>query len=164
MFADFGCAPFYVRSEHLEWLRPDRFGHAQVAENLPDHRFRLRDTAEKYEHANVAFGPVTALDAALALLEEVGLARIEEHTVALAAELRTAIWDLGIELFTPPNNASSIVSFYHGLDPDALYEGLAAANCPVTFQEQGRLVRSAVAMFNNKDDVDRLVGVLAALV
>ncbi|MFV1985685.1 MAG: hypothetical protein ACC682_00275, partial [Gemmatimonadota bacterium] len=79
-------------------------------------------------------------------------------------ELYAGVADLGMKLFTPPDNPSSIVSFYHGLDTDELRNGLAAENVPVTFQEQGRLLRSAVAMFNNRDDVDRLLGVLAALV
>lgn len=164
LFADYGVAPFYVRAEHLEWLRPDRYGHTQVARSLADHRFTLIETAEKYEHANLAYGPVTALDAALSLLEKVGLERIEEHTQSLAAELGQGVADLGIELFTPPDNPSSIVSFYHGLDVDALATKLRDEGVPVTFQEAGALVRSAVAMFNNRADVERLLGVLAALV
>ncbi|MDH3732789.1 MAG: aminotransferase class V-fold PLP-dependent enzyme [Gemmatimonadota bacterium] len=164
LFADFGCAPFYVRREHLDWLEPDRFGHRQVAESLPDHRFRLRENAQKYEHSNPSFGAVAAMDAALTLIEGVGLARIEDHTVKLAGELRSELVDLGFDLFTPPRNPSPIVSFYHELDPDALYEGLREEGVPITFQEQGRLVRTAVAMFNTRDDIDRLLGVLSGLV
>jgi selenocysteine lyase/cysteine desulfurase len=33
-----------------------------------------------------------------------------------------------------------------------------------TFQEQGRLLRAAVAMFNNREDVDRLLQVIARMV
>ena len=164
MFADFGCAPFYVRREHLSWLEPDRYGHGQVAETLPGNRFRLRTNAEKYEHANVAYGPAAALDAALSLLDRVGLDRIEAHTVSLAAQLRAGVAGLGIEPFTPPDNASPIVSFYHGLDPQTLARELETKDIAVTFQEEGRLVRSAVAMFNTRGDIDRLLGVLAALV
>lgn len=164
LFAEFGCAPFYVRREHLEWLRPDRWGHGQVAETLADFRFRLRETAEKYEHANIAYGSTAVLDAALSLLEDVGLARIEEHTVALAAELRAGVADLGIDPFTPEGNRSPIVSFRHGLDPVALAAALEAENVAVTFQEDGRLVRAAVAMFNTRADVDRLLAALAAQV
>jgi len=164
MFAEFGCAPFYVRREHLAWLRPDRYGHSQVAETLPDHRFRLLETAEKYEYANVAYGPVTALDAALDVLAAVGLERIEAHTVALAGELRAGIADLGLELFTPPDNPSSIVSVYHGIEPDRLASALREADVQVTFQEEGRLLRAGVAMFNNRDDVDRLLAVFSGLV
>jgi len=164
LFADFGCSPFYVRAEHLGWMRPDRYGHSQVAKNLPDRRFALKTSAEKFEHANPAYGAVVAMDTALSYLEGVGLARVEKHVTGLAGELREGLSALGLELFTPPANASPIVSFYHGLDPDTLYDGLAAERVPVTFQEQGKLVRSAVALFNNKSDIDRLVGVLQKLV
>ena len=44
LFADFGCAPLYVKKDHLEWLEPDRYGHGSVAENLPDLHFRLKET------------------------------------------------------------------------------------------------------------------------
>ncbi|MEE2906018.1 MAG: hypothetical protein VX801_06440, partial [Gemmatimonadota bacterium] len=67
-------------------------------------------------------------------------------------------------LFTPPGTQSSIVSFYHGLDSTTLARELTAAKVPVTFQEKGELLRSAVAMFNNQSDVDQLLGVLSKLV
>ena len=43
LHADFGCAPFYVRREHLEWMTSDRFGHRQVAESLPGHQVPSED-------------------------------------------------------------------------------------------------------------------------
>ena len=164
LFADFGCAPLYVRREHLEWMTPDRYGHGQVAENLLDHHFLLKTTAEKFEYANVSYGAMAAMDAALTVLEDVGLDRIERHTVALAGELRAGVAELGLDLFTPPDNTSPIVSFYHGLDPEKLLKALRADHVPVTFQEDGRLLRAAVALFNNRADVARLLGVLARLV
>lgn len=164
LFADFGCAPLYVRREHLEWMTPDRYGHGQVAETLPDQRFRLKTTAEKFEYANVSYGAMAAMDAALTVLERVGLDRIERHTVALAGKLRAGVADLGIELFTPPDNSSPIVSFYHGLDPETLLNALRADKVSFTFQEEGKLLRAAVALFNNQDDVARLLQVLARLV
>ncbi len=164
LFADFGCAPFYVARKHLEWMAPDRYGHAQVAENLPDHRFRLETSAEKFEYANVSYGAMAAMDAALTVLEGVGLDRIEQHTVVLAGELRAEVADLGLDLFTPPDNTSPIVSVYHGLDPETLLNALRADNVSFTFQEEGKLLRAAVALFNNRDDVARLLAVLARLV
>lgn len=164
LFADFGCAPLYVRREHLEWMAPDRYGHGQVAETLPNQRFRLRTSARKFEYGNVSYGAMAAIDAALTVLEGVGLARIEQHTVMLARQLCAGVADLGIEPFTPPDNASPIVSFYHGLDPERLLNALRAANVSLTFQEEGKLLRAAVALFNNQEDVARLLGVLARLV
>ena len=164
LHADFGCAPFYVRREHLEWMTPDRYGHSQVAETLPGHRFRLKTSAAKLQYANPAYGPVAAMDAALGFLEGVGMDRIAAHTHALAGELRAGAEALGMQLFTPPDNPSAIVSFYHGLEHERLAEALAEEGVSITFQEDGELLRAAVGMFNNRDDVDRLLGVLAGMV
>lgn len=164
LFADFGCAPLYVKKDHLEWLTPDRYGHGSVAENLPDLHFRLKENAAKFEYATSAYAAVAAMDAALGYLQDVGLARIEKHTVALAAQLREGANKLGFDVFTPPNNASPIVSFHHGFDPDHLREVLAKENIAVTLRESGGLLRAGVGMFNNRSDVDRLLSVLGRLV
>ena len=164
LHADFGCSVLYCRREHLDWMQPDRFGHGQVAETLPEHQYRLRTDARKFEHGSLAFGPVAAMDAALGFIDEVGLARIAEHTHTLAGELREGVAKLGLKLFTPPSNPSPIVSFYHGLDSQELSDALNEAGVRFTYQEDGTLLRAAVAMFNNRDDVDRLLGVLAARV
>ena len=162
LHADFGCSILYARREHHEWMRPDRFGHAQVAETLPEHQYRLRTDARKFEHGSLAFGPVAAMDAALGFIEEVGLARIAEHTHTLAGELREGAAKLGMKLFTPPANPSPIVSFHHGLDARELGDALNEAGVRFTYQEGGELLRAAVAMFNNRADVDRLLDVIAA--
>lgn len=164
LHADFGCAPFYVRREHLEWMTSDRYGHRQVAESLPGHRYRLKTSAGKLEYANPAYGPVTAMDAALEYLGQVGLDRIAGHTHALAGKLRAGAEALGMRMFTPPDNPSAIVSFHHGLDHETLAGALADEGVAVTFQEDGKLLRAAVGMFNNQDDVDRLLGVVAGMV
>ena len=67
-------------------------------------------------------------------------------------------------MFTPPDNPSAIVSFYHGLDHERLAAALSDEGVAITFQEDGKLLRAAVGMFNNLSDVDRLIGVLAGLV
>ncbi len=164
LFADFGCAPFYVRREHLEWMTPDRYGHRQVAEELSGRRYRLKTTAAKFEYGNASHGSVAAMDAALRFVADVGMDRVAEHTHALAARLRDGAEALGMELFTPPANSSPIVSFYHGLDHETLAAALEAEGVAVTFQEDGRLLRAAIAMFNNQDDVNRLLQVVERLV
>ena len=68
LLSSWGAAPFYVREEHLDQIPPDRFGHNQVAESLPDFHFKLRETAAKYEHAGLVYGTVAQLNAALGYL------------------------------------------------------------------------------------------------
>ena len=125
--------------------------------------YRLSD----YPHGLIPVLRVRVVDRhpkALTVLEGVGLDRIEQHTVVLAGGLRAEVADLGLDLFTPPDNTSPIVSFYHGLDPETLLNALRADNVSFTFQEEGKLLRAAVALFNNRDDVARLLAVLARLV
>ena len=120
LHADFGCAPFYVRREHLDWMTADRHGHRQVAESLAGNRFRLKTSAEKLEYGSPAYGPVAAMDAALAFVGEVGLDRIAAHTHALAGELREDAAALGMRMFTPrrrirhPSSASTTGSITNG--------------------------------------------------
>lgn len=158
-----GLAVFYVREEHLDRIRPDRFGHGQVSKELPGLDFEMRTTAEKYEYANAPGGPMYHLNAGLAYLDRIGLARIEEHTVALGKELRKAIVELGFAAFTPEGHATPIVSFEHGREPEEVAKRLQKDNVVVTLRENGRLLRTGIALFNNRDDIARLVGVVEKL-
>jgi len=160
LFASFGVAPFYVRQEHLDRIAPDRYGHSQVAEELPENRFRLHATARKFEYAALANGPVYELDAALGYLQRVGLDRIEKHGVALARDLRDGVAALGFRVLTPPENRSPIVTFVHGREPDAIKRLLDREGIDVTFREKGTQIRASVALFNNRDDVGRLLKAL----
>lgn len=158
-----GLAVFYVREEHLDRIRPDRFGHGQVLEELPDLRFEMRTTAEKYEYANPPGGPMYHLNAALAYLSRVGMSRIESHTVGLGKDLRQAIVDLGFTPFTPPDHPTPIVSFEHGRDPEEVAKRLQKESVVVTLREKGQLLRTGIALFNNRDDIARLVSVIRQL-
>ena len=104
------------------------------------------------------------MDAALGYLEKIGLERIEKHTIGLAAELREGIQKLGCDVFTPPSNASPIVSFHHGLEVEKLRDALKKESIAVTLREGGHLMRGGVAMFNNRSDIDRLLGLLSKMV
>ena len=163
LLSSWGAAPFYVREEHLDLITPDRFGHNQVAKSLPDFHFELEQTAAKYEHAGLIYGTVAQLGAALGFIEEVGLDRIEKHTVGLAQNIRNGIADLGYKMFTPPENPSHITSFWHGRDTDEITQALDEARVSITFQESGALIRASVGMYNNQDDADRLLKVLASM-
>jgi selenocysteine lyase/cysteine desulfurase len=163
LFSSWGAAPFYVRDEHLERIKPDRFGHGSVAESLSDLRFRLQSTAKKYEYAGLVYGTVAQLHAALGLIGQVGLARIEEHGVALARELREGIAKLGYQMFTPPDNPSAIMSFIHGRDPARVKELLKQESISVTLRENDAHIRASVAMFNNRSDVAHLLDAFAKL-
>ena len=182
LFAGFGVAPFFIREEHLDRIRPDRYGHGTVKETLtpagstrtssatgqvggqgrfPELDFQLRTTARKYEYSCVSYSTVAQLVATLGLCKKVGLSRIEEHTMPLAQELRDGVAELGFETWTPKGNGSPIVSFVHGQDIEHLKHLLKEEAISVSFREKNHtLMRVSVSMFNNRADVQRLLKLL----
>lgn len=153
----FGVAPFYIREEHLARVPVDRLGSLSVRETRPDYEFGLYDTARKYEYATLAFGPVFQLAAGLKYLTNVGLDRIEAHTVSLAAYMRAGLVEQGLKIRTPANNASAIVAFYHGADPQAAQALFERENIKLSFREEGTQIRAGVALFNTKADIDHFL-------
>ena len=163
LLSGWGAAPFYVREEHLTRIRPDRFGHNHVSKTLPDFHFELKQTAEQYEYAGLVYGTVTQLNAALGYISQVGLNRIETHTIALAQNLRDGVAALGYKMFTPADNPSCIMSFMHGRDTSHIRRVLNEEKISVTLRENGTQLRASVGMFNNQDDINHLLRVLARL-
>ena len=175
LFGGFGVGGFFIREEHLDRIRPDRWGHGQVAETrtpagwtsglgagrFAEYEFRHHTNAQKYEYSCLAYGTVAQLAASLGLMRKVGLANIEAHTMPLVRTLREGIANLGFEVWTPDGNPSPIVSFVHGQDIEHLTGLLKEANISVSFRETNKtLMRVSVSMFNNRADVQRLLSLL----
>ncbi len=163
LLAGYGVAPFFVRRELLDRVRPDRVGALQDEEELGDYRYRLYKGARAFEYATLAFDAVYQLGAALDYLARVGVERIGKHTIALAQRLRSGLVERGLRVLTPPHNASSIVSFVHGRDPDTVRAIMEENGIKVSFREDGTQIRAGIALFNNAADIDRLLEVTARL-
>lgn len=167
LMAGFGVAPFFVRRELLDRVRPDRAGW-HVEKSLGNYRYQPFKNAKKYEFASLAFGEVYLLGAALDYLERVGLQRIEAHTVALTDRLRAGLVERGFQVFTPPGTRSSILSFYVTPSPEAAAEAFEEARVKISIQrgetdepagpEARTRVRAAMSLFNNAADIQRLLG------
>jgi selenocysteine lyase/cysteine desulfurase len=165
--AGFGVAPFFVRRELLDRVRPDRAGW-HVEKSLGSYRYQSFKNAKKYEFASLAFGEVYLLGAALDYLQRVGLQRIEAHTVALTDRLRAGLVERGFQVFTPPGTRSSILSFYVKPSPEAAAEAFEQAGVKISIQRgetdepagpgARTRVRAALSLFNNAADIQRLLG------
>lgn len=158
LVAGFGVAPFYVRRSALGRIQPDRFGAFSVERELPGQHFELRTkTAGKFVYATLPFAEVYQLSAALDYLQQVGVARIETHTIALAWRLQDGLLAQGYRLLTPPGTRTSIVTFRLEGDPTVLSAALAEARIDVTVREHD--VRVSPALFNTEGDIDNLLAV-----
>ena len=161
MLAGFGVAPFYISRALNERIRLDRFGEFQIERELPDYHYELGKTARRFDYCSRAFGPARELSAALAYLEQVGVERIEAHTVGLAQRLYAGLSKQGHRLFTPPENRSSIVTMYVVKPMADVRAAFHAANVDVTVRDGE--VRIAPALFNTADEIDACLEVTRSL-
>ena len=159
LLGGYGVAPFYVREELLERIGTDRFGSLNIAEELGQHRFRVYDDARKYGYATMGFGSVFQLRAALDYLLRVGVPNIEAHTVSLAQQLNTGLVGQGHDVWTPKDNRSPIVTFLHHRDIALVRSTLEEAGRRISFKAEGEELRAGIALFNNSDDIDKLLDV-----
>jgi selenocysteine lyase/cysteine desulfurase len=162
LMAEFGVAPFFVSREVVESIQSDRVGEFSVTATEPDYHYQLLKTARKFEGTSRAFGAVAQLQASLAYLQKVGIARIEEHTVGLAQQLHAGLVKQGHRMFTPPGNRSSIVTFYCSKPAADTRAAFQAANIEVT--ARNGQVRSAPALFNNAAEIEKCLEVTKRLV
>jgi len=153
LLGGFGVAPFFVRRELVDRIRVDRLGALHVEKELPDHRYEIYKTAKKFEYATLPFAEVYQLGAGLAYLEKVGIDRIEQHTVALARELRDGLAALGFDLFTPAGNGSSIVSLRLRKNQARARDVLDKAGVQVSYREGGSMIRVSPALFNTRGEI-----------
>ena len=161
LMSEFGVAPFFVSPDAIDRIQSDRVGEFSVARAEPDHHYQLLKTAAKYEGTSRSFGAVAQLQASLAYLDKVGIARIEEHTVGLAQQLNAGLVKQGYQMFTPPGNRSSIVTFYSSKPADDFRAAFRAAKVDVTVRN-GQ-VRVSPALFNNAEEIERCLEVTKKL-
>jgi selenocysteine lyase/cysteine desulfurase len=161
LLGGFGVAPFYIRQSLLERVPPDRFGIFQVSADLPDNHFELKKNARRYNYATLPFAEIHQLGAGLNYLEKVGVARIEAHTVGLTRRLESGLLGQGYRLFTPAGNRASVLCFYTTRPTAEIRTAFDDAKVDVTVREGH--VRASIALFNNSDDVDRLLAVTKRL-
>ena len=163
LMAGFGVAVFYVRRELLDKIHPSNVGWrspSAAPANAP-----RQQSARKFEYATLAFGDVYELAAALKYLQRVGLDKIEARSQTLVTRLWNGLAERKIQLATPANTRSPIVSFYIRKPSAEADKILAAERVKVSLQSAGSLtrVRVAPAFFNNEADVDRMLDVAEKL-
>jgi len=163
LLGGFGVALFYVRSELLDEIDMDRVGWRQLASETTPGAYGFHEDARKYGYATPAFGAVYQMRAALDYVLDVGVANIEAHVIPLANTLNSELRTLGFDVLTPAANASQIVAFKHGVDPEAAASAFDKARVKVSLREDGTQVRAGVGFFNNQADVDRLLEAAASL-
>lgn len=159
LFAGFGVAPFYVRSDLLDKISIDRIGWRNVERSPSPYEYELYEDARKFEYATPAFAAIYQLSAALDYILDVGVSAIEEYTVPMATRVNQTLREQGFTVWTPVENKSPTLAFEHGVEPPRAKRSLEEASIQFSFREDDSRIRVGMAIFNNDDDVDRLLAI-----
>jgi selenocysteine lyase/cysteine desulfurase len=171
LMGDMGLGMMSVRKDRLGMLRRPWYGHNQLASRqhfgFPNPRGDGAIT--EYEYLDSALGHfamgtesrvvASQLDASIDYLLKVGVGNIQAYRQPLIDYLQEELPSLGYAPITPRDAGSSIVSFRHKGDPEAMFNMLRAENITITVAEH--YFRVALSVFNDMDDVERLVKALA---
>jgi selenocysteine lyase/cysteine desulfurase len=159
----YGLGVLYCRADWFDRLRPPFLSVAGVQrEGL--HESDLGDfqnasvlgSAARFEVGNHNFAGLFALDAALSLLEEAGIARIERHVLDLADRLIIGLTEAGLN--PAVDTAQSGIVAFPAPDPGAMIARLDSHGVRVSLR-RGR-VRASLHLYNDQSDIQRLIDLL----
>lgn len=163
-----GAGFFHAPPETRAWLPPSVVSwrsHRNWRDHERLHHGRpvLPDEAAMYEGGVQAFSLLFALEASLDLILECGPDAIERRSLGLARECRAILrCQGGAGHLSPddPCDSPIVTASFPGVDAAALREKLERRRVAVAAR-QGNL-RVSLHFFNNRDDLQRLAGALAA--
>jgi selenocysteine lyase/cysteine desulfurase len=159
LLAGYGVAPFFVRSELLDEISVDRIGWRQVQSSPAPNEFQFYEDARKFGYATPAFAAIYQMSSALDYVSGVGVKAIEDHAVPLARRLNNSLREQGFSVLTPADNQSTIIAFEHGVDPSSAKQAFDDVRIQASFREDDLQIRIGIALFNNNEDIDRLLDV-----
>jgi len=184
LMAPFGCGFLYLSKEFRARVKPPLAGYLSEAEPeegwgayfqtptiKPVREYDFVDTARRWETGGTAnYQGAIALAESVGLINEIGIEKVGEHVLCLTDYLIDTLQQQGVEIVTPleRRNRSSIVTFTVGGVEDnvALVDYLQQHKVLVSLRYTSSVggVRVACHLFNNREDIGRLVEVTAEFV
>ena len=170
LMGDMGLGLMSVRKDRFASLRRPWYGSGQLSrrEHLGFPNPGAGGRVTEYEYLDSALGyfamgtqaniVAAELDASLDYLLAVGVERIQAYRQPLIDYLQDELPKLGYATITPRGAGSAIVSFRHD-DGAAISNRLRATGITITVAEH--YFRVSLSVFNDMEDVERLVRALA---
>lgn len=128
-------------------------------DNLHLGRPVLVESAEKYEGGMLPSALLYGLEASVDLMLELGLEEIEARVLDLAARTRAALSTAGAQPL-PFDDTAIVAARLPGPDASAVARALKQSGVMVSARHG--LLRVSTHFYNNEDDIERLIGGLAA--
>ncbi|MEM1712874.1 MAG: aminotransferase class V-fold PLP-dependent enzyme [Acidilobaceae archaeon] len=172
-----GAAVAYIRREILQSINPAFSGWLSVEDSVIQRKIRGEyefsrpiDTSKlelsrdptRLEPGTLPLISFVALEEALRfIIENDAPGKYSNHTWRLAEYLAEELENMGLQLYTPRENHSAIITFKHK-NPESIVRELEKYKIRVAARPS--LVRVSPHFYNNKDDIDKLIEKLAGIV
>jgi selenocysteine lyase/cysteine desulfurase len=171
LMGDFGLGFLFVKQSLLDKvIQRTQYGYYQ-AQELQSHflpgdtpgtapySWQLSpDATGHFEVGTQAIGTAQVLSESLPYIRTLGVENIYGHRQPLLKKLREEMPRLGFQPLTPPESTSALISFVVR-NPDDVRKRLAKAKVNVRVSD--RYVRISPSVFNDLNDIDRLLEALA---
>ena len=170
----YGMGFLYCRRQYAEEMRPAALARFSVALDEGAHEtalaredFRYAPGARRFDGGNYNYLGITAVHAALELLDGLGVPAIDAYVRSLSARLAEGFLEMGLPVCggAPGPHLGSIVAVgksgggrhYTAEDPamNALHDRLAEAGVHLSIRRG--VLRFSLHAYNNEDDVDRIL-------
>ncbi len=164
-----GIGVLYGEKEILENIPPFLTG-GDMIESVSIEKTSFAPLPNKFEAGTPPIGAVISLLKAIEYLESIGLRNIEEHETMLAKEAIRRLKEIdGVHVFAPEKISNGIVSFtIDGIHPHdiatilaednvCIRAGMHCAEPLVTFLGQNSFARATFYLYNDMEDVERLI-------
>jgi selenocysteine lyase/cysteine desulfurase len=156
-----GIGFLYVREDLQGTVVPTtRYGHRQVSNfNRAELTWEPLPGAARYETGGIPVLLAAAVSAGIDYVNSLGLDKIRAHARQLTDRLQNELPPLGYKPLTPRSTQTPILAFeLRGAQATA--KALQAAKVTGTIVANESRLRLSVSVFNNHDDIDRVVAVL----
>jgi selenocysteine lyase/cysteine desulfurase len=156
-----GIGFLYVREDLQGTVLPTtRYGHRQVTHfNRAELTWEPLPGAAKYETGGIGVLLAACVSEGINYVQRLGIDRIRTHARQLTDRLQKELPPLGYAPLTPAGTETPIVAF-ELKDAAATAKALQAGKIAGTVIANENRLRLSVSVFNNHDDIDRVVAVL----
>ncbi len=155
LLSPMGCGIVYISEEVNHLVHPDRVGWKSVVdeENFFQKDFSLKPDALRFEPGSMNVAGIYALGAAIRLLNEAGLERVNERVLFLNDLFIQGLQDRKIEIASTiaGHERSGILSFRPEGDPEILHRFLNERDIIVSVRNG--MIRLSPHFYNNPNDV-----------
>lgn len=158
-----GAGFLYVCRQRVTDLGLSASGWATTVSSSNDvgYAMDLWPGARRFESGTLSLPVLAGWNAALDVLQEAGLARIQAQVAALVVRAEAGLNELGYRLFTTadPAHRAGILCFSAG-DPDANARTLQRAErerVVISLRGQGQVLRLSAHLYNDAADIDTLL-------